>query len=128
MKKGFTLVEVLAVIVLTSLIMFIAIPAIINTVNKKRNTISNDAKKIIYDASDLYVSNYINAMQSGTTYCITLNDLVEKGYLTSPVMDYKNDKEVPLNYFVMVTPSGNEYNYELVNNCTYTTLNDSITN
>lgn len=128
MKKGFTLVEVLAVIVLTSLIMFIAIPAIINAVNKKRNTISDDAKKIIYDAADLYVSNYSNAMQSGTTYCIELDDLVEQGYLTSPVMDYKNDKEVPLNYFVMVTPSNNEYTYELVKNCTYTTLNDSITN
>ena len=41
MKKGFTLVEVLAVIVLTSFIMFIAIPAIINTVNKNGYTIGD---------------------------------------------------------------------------------------
>lgn len=123
MKKGFTLVELLAVLVITSLIMIIAIPSIMNAINKKRNDISDDAKMMIYDAADLYISNYSSVIQSNTTYCIILDDLVNAGYLTSPVKDFKNDKEVPLNYYVKATPNGSEFDYDLVKTCTGSSLN-----
>jgi len=129
MKKGFTLVELLAVIVLTSLIMLIAIPALLNAVNKKRDSISDDAKKIIYDSADLYLNNYSSVIQSSTTYCIELDDLVNSGYLTSPVKDFKNDKEIPLNYFVKAVPDGyNSYTYSLDKECSGTRLDDTLTN
>jgi len=47
-KKGFTLVELLGIIVILSLIMFIAIPNITSLVQKnKRNTYIVDAKKMV---------------------------------------------------------------------------------
>ena len=47
-KKGFTLVELLGIIVILSLIMFIAIPNISSLVQKnKRNTYIVDAKKMV---------------------------------------------------------------------------------
>lgn len=47
-QKGFTLMELLATIVILSIIMLIAVPNVINTLDKnKRSTYVEDAKKMI---------------------------------------------------------------------------------
>lgn len=126
MKKGFTLIELLAVIVLTSLIMLIAVPAIFNAVNNKKDEISDYSKKMIYDAADLYVSDYSTLVTSGNDYCIVLEDLVEEGLLKAPVMDLKSDKEIPLTYFVKASFMDNQFEYTLTNTCTNTNIKDLL--
>ena len=120
MKRGFTLIEILAVIVLLTLLMGLAVPAIINSVNNKRDQISDISKEMIYDAAELYLS------ESGVdNLCITLEELVEDGKLVSPVKDLQNDKEIPLNYYVEVTKDENGQNsYEIKSTCSaYTVYN-----
>lgn len=112
-NKAFTLVEVLAVIVIVSLIMGIAVPAIVTSINNKRSQISDVSKEMIYDATQLYIS------EAGISdSCISLETLVNAGKLKAPVRDLKNDKDIPLNYYIKVTDSGdNNYEYELVKTC-----------
>ena len=112
-NKAFTLVEVLAVIVIVSLIMGIAVPAIVTSINNKRSQISDVSKEMIYDATQLYIS------EAGISdSCISLETLVNAGKLKAPVRDLKNDKDIPLNYYIKVTDSGNNnYDYELVKTC-----------
>ena len=117
MKKGFTLVEIIAVITVMSILLVIITPYILNTVNNKKGEISNVAKQIIYDATDLYVKenqdNYPTVANS--IYCIKLETLVKDGKLEAPIKDMKSDKEIPLTNMIKVTIDDyNQYNYELV--------------
>ena len=57
-KKGFTLVELLAVITLLSILMAIAVPNVISTINNnKRNTFLTDAGRVIAKAEYLVASS-----------------------------------------------------------------------
>ena len=56
-KKGFTLVELLAVIVILAIILVIAIPQIMNTIDASRlGAISSSAKMIAKDADDDFIA------------------------------------------------------------------------
>ena len=59
-NKGFTLVELLAVIVILALIMVIAIPNVLNTVNSsKLSTLHSKAKSIVETFSSAYASDQL---------------------------------------------------------------------
>lgn len=120
MKKGFTLIEVIAVIAIISVLMVLAIPNILNNVSNKRNEVSDTAKEMIYSAADMYVKeNAINyPIEENAKYCIKLETLVNNGKLVAPVKDLKNGKEIPLNNYVKVDINNYEqYEYSLVKNC-----------
>lgn len=102
MKKGFTLVEMIAVILILALISITTLPSLLNQVSNKRKEVSETSKKIIYDAVDQYLSSktitYSKSPESiGNTYCIDLNEVVNAGKLTSPVKDLETDNEIALN-------------------------------
>lgn len=122
MKKGFTLIELLAVITLITVLTLLIMPNLLNNVNNEKSSISESAKKIIYDATDIYVkeNSEIYPSTEGLNYCIKLETLVNSGKLVSPIKDMKKDKEIPLNYYVKATANEyNQFDYELVdnNNC-----------
>ena len=121
MKKGFTIIEVLAVIVVITLLTILIVPNIINMTSSKRVNVSEASKQIIYDATDIYVkANKVSfPVAEGATYCVKLETLVNNGNLVAPIKDLTSDKEIPLNYSVKVTlDSYEQYNYELVSECT----------
>lgn len=120
MKKGFTIIEVLAVITLIAILTVIIMPNILNSVNNEKESVSDSAKQMIYDATDIYVkeNSEIYPSTEGLNYCIKLETLVNSGKLLSPIKDMKKDKEVPLNYYVKATVNEyNQFDYELVKEC-----------
>ena len=56
-NKGFTLAEILGVIVLLALISIISISQITNRINSTKSKISDAQKKIILNAAQLYVDD-----------------------------------------------------------------------
>ena len=93
MKKGFTLIELLGVIVLLSVIMVLIMPNIINTIKKASNNQNTYTASMIYSAMDTYIANndFFNE-ESGKTYCVTINKLVNLGLLQSPI-NYKQSPQ-----------------------------------
>ena len=120
-KRGFTLIELLATIALISILVVLLLPNLLNMVNNKKSSISDAAKKMIYQATELYIdeneSSYSKEfLENNKSYCIKLEDLVDSGKLSSPVQDIKSGKEIPLTYYVRVTlDEYNQFNYNLVN-------------
>ena len=119
MKKGFTLVEMLAVIIIIALLSLIVLPQILNQVGNQKEKVSDVTKNIIYSSAELYLDENISIDPKRTyqTICITLEELVKNEKLEKPLTDYKTGKQIPLNSGVKV--SLNDYNervYELVDN------------
>lgn len=120
MKKGFTLVELTAVVILIALISILGFAIINNSINSKKNEISETMNQIIYEASSIYMeynpNNYLKV--DDNVYCIKLSDLTDLDLLTKPLIDPITNKEISLNKYVKVEVNAEEYLYSIVDNCT----------
>ena len=61
-NKGFTLVELLAVIVILLAISMVAIPNITASLEKNKNRLSESQKKIIVSSAELFISENKNSL------------------------------------------------------------------
>lgn len=97
-KKGFTLVELLAVMIIISALSIIIIPSIINYINRNKKDISDAAKKIIYAGAELYLDNNANLFPKNEGYsnCIKLKDISDAGYLETPLLDVQSGRSIDL--------------------------------
>lgn len=102
MKKGFTLLEMLAVIVVISILSLIILPNIMGQLADKKEEISKVSQKIILSAAELYARerNINNSF-------ITLNDLVEDEKLEAPIKDSDTGKNIPLTLKIYIDKNFN---------------------
>lgn len=100
MKKGFTLVEVIGVIVLLGVIILIVYPTITSTIKKTTGEISGATESLITSSADLYLDKK-NCTISVRTCCITINSIVQEGLLKTPLKDSKG-LDIDLNKGVKV--------------------------
>lgn len=126
MKKGFTLVELLGVIVILGLIAMIAIPTINSALNSSREKAYNEQIKTIEDTAGTYMSK--NSLKlpdqlEGNKCSIRISTLQQAGLLDSDDIQnpmYKegstDEKENFENFngSVIITFTGNKYKYEYV--------------
>lgn len=83
-EKGFTLVELLAVIVILGIIVAIAVPAIGNIIEESRTKADEAEIQLIVDAARLY------EIQDGNTIPVTVDELETAGYL-----DERDGDDIP---------------------------------
>lgn len=119
-KKGFTFVELTAVVILLALVSVLAFNIITKSVNSKKNDISDAMNKIIYEASSIYMGYNPNNYSKidGNIYCIKLGDLTDLELLNDPIIDPVTNKNIPLNKYVKVEVNVNDYLYDIVDLCT----------
>lgn len=110
-KKGFTLAEILGVIVIIGLLLLIVTPVIVGRLGNTRETALNASNRLIYNAASQHVLENRNDYPAGKRYCITVRELINEGKLASPVKDVVTGRTVDDNYSVMVSiySTGNEY-------------------
>ena len=85
-NKGFTLVEVLAVLILVSVIMVIAIPSIGSSMSRAKNKENASNIKIPESAAGFYVSDYKHNVKWSSDEqkeCyVTINELLNNDYIS----------------------------------------------
>lgn len=95
-KKGFTLVELLVVIVILGVIMSIAIPSITSSIERSKDKQKTQIIKLIESAGELYVDKHKNTVKTGQ---ITLDKLIGDGLITAQEMkDPFNEKRTLCGY------------------------------
>ena len=116
-KNGFTLVELLGVMVILALLMLFAFPKIINQVKSSTNSTDEFTEKLIYNATDLYMDDNKNMFvkDNEINYCIPLSTLVDNGYLKGPIKLNGSDTDVTSLKTVEVSYNG-QYDFELKDN------------
>ena len=119
MKKGFTLAELIGVVIILALIALLAFPPILNSIRKTKGELSDASKEILYNATSLYVSENLNDFPktNGNTFCVTLNTLVTNEYLPTKVYDATTGEEISLDSKVEVKVENDSYTYNMNNEC-----------
>ena len=89
MKKGFTLAEILGVIVIIGILLVLIVPTIINKITGTSDEVKGATGNIIYDATNQYIREHPDLYPPGQSgrYCITIKSLIEDGKLVEPVID-----------------------------------------
>lgn len=78
-NKGFTLVELLAVLIILIAIMSIAIPSISSSLERSKDKQNEARKKVLESAAELYVTDHKNTIADGD--CISLETLTNGNYI-----------------------------------------------
>lgn len=115
-KKGFTLTEVIAVIIVLGLIGLLAFPQLLNLLKNNEKRLDEHTKTLINTAASQYTNKYVDDFPKKNTsvYCITLNDLVKEQFLSKEILD------LPLTTKVKISVNSDlKYEYSVDNNCTY---------
>ena len=74
-KKGFTLVELLAVIAILALLVLVAVPNVLGMFNKaKKDTFLTEAKNIFKESASKYISDNMHNSNEGNIYCKSETD------------------------------------------------------
>ncbi|MFA5410175.1 MAG: type II secretion system protein, partial [Bacilli bacterium] len=107
-NKGFTLVELLAVIVILAIILAVAIPGIGAIINSSKISSYNSQMSLIKKAASLYMAKYSN----GTTISVRLDDLIEAGFIKDNVVNPVTGESFDTNIIVN-TSTGNYGEYEV---------------
>lgn len=103
-KKGFTLAEILGVIVVLALILILTVPSVINMINSKKSEAEGVSEEIIYKSVDEYIYDNPSLFPKDKAgrYCITIKDLLDDGKLLPT--GSKNGHDVFVN-----TSTGKDY-------------------
>lgn len=115
--KGFTLIELMAVIIILSMVLFIAIPTINSTIIHSKDSLSETQEKTIEKAAKEYVVTNYNQIDNKETNldgkCIKFETLYENGYLKGSKEDLKKSEALDRKgVFISFDDSINQYKYE----------------
>lgn len=97
-KKGFTLVELIGVVVILGLIALVAFPSLLNQIDSSKKQVSDSQKAIIISSAKNYVDENKNDYIDKTEFEIPTDDLIKKGYLSEGIISSYSDSEIVVTY------------------------------
>ena len=109
-KNGYTLVELLATIIILGALCAITLVSVSGILKNSKNNLSNVQKERIEKIAEIYYLK--EGMNSGAT-CINISDLVDKGYVESKeVLDPKTREVLPGSVKIEDTSTKISYTYQ----------------
>ena len=114
MKHGFTLVELLAVIIIIGIIFAITFPIVTNNIKDSEERAYNlQIEQIITAAKDMIVSENITIPKDGERITIYIGELKRKGLLPIEMINSKTKKTISNTSTIVVTRVDNSYTYDV---------------
>ena len=115
-KKGFTLVELLAVIVILSLVLVIAVPSVNRYIKQSKEKAYNTQISTIIEAAQAYASANSGLLPRKEEFVvkITLGQLKSSGLIKEEVKNPNDDKYFDDALTIEIKKKGETYNYDIV--------------
>ena len=114
-NKGFSMIELLGVIVIIGILFAVALPAVTKYIGKTRNRAYDNIYESAYSAAQ---GKYMNDLQTGNTE-YNIKDLYDQGYMDEPI-DPSNKGFCDGKVFITEDESTevSEYTFKVKLNCT----------
>ncbi len=114
-SRGFTLAELLGVIVILGLIALVTIPAITDSLKRYRKNLSQIQIDNIVTAAKNWGSDHLLELPDaeGGTITITISELQAQGYLKDELKDPDTKKELNTSAKITIKRIGKNYQYTL---------------
>ena len=116
-KNGFTMVEILGVVILIAAISLLVFPAMLEQFRKAKDDINESTLNLIYSGANTLINDDLQSYpkKNGSTYCISLKTLVEEGYVSDSIKDVINDRDYDLNVAtVKASYINDKFNYDFI--------------
>ena len=119
MKRGFTLVELLAVLILLGVVSLIAIPSIGKILNRSREKARESTKnELIKAAKNYYADNIRELPEDGSHKCLSVSEIEENGYISNDdIVDPTTEEKLTGYVKIYFDNTYNQYTYEYVKSC-----------
>ena len=116
MKKGFTLVELLAVIIILGILGLIVVPLVNETIKEQKEKLYNRQMETIESSAEGWsTKNSDKLVEDGTSIYVSITTLVQDGYLkNSDIKDPRNNKQMLGCVSISYDISYNQYVYDYV--------------
>ncbi len=117
MKKGFTIAELMGVIIILSLIVIIAFPQLLKSVKDTESTIDESLRTLIITSSSQYVTRHSDKFSNvnDSNYCIVVDDLIKEGLISENNL---SSDSITKDSCVSVSVKDYNYNYDIDLKCT----------
>ena len=115
-KNGFTLAELLGVIVLLSLVSIITIPAVTDSLSNYKGRVCKAQLDEIVSAARTWANDNVLKLPTGNDEfrTVTLEELSEYGYIDGTIQNPVTKKNFdPKTTKVVITRSGKRYTYKI---------------
>lgn len=109
-QKGFTLVELLGVIVLLAGLLTLVSYSIVSVVKNTNQNLDESSLKVLYSASEMYLKNDKNLVNGD--YTVTVNDLIRADIIKETFLDAQSEKLITRDSCIKVNITNGKFNYE----------------
>ena len=119
MKKGFTLVELLAVMILLGVVSLIAVPSIGKILTRSREKALESTKEELIKAAQKYYADNIRELpEDGSHKCLSVSEIEANGYISNDdIVDPKTEEKLTGYVKTYFDNTYNQYTYEYVESC-----------
>ncbi len=118
-SKGFTLVELLAVIVILGLVAVIAVPNVASILNNSKNSLNNNQKEIIESAARQWGIEHValEGNNPSKSY-VDIKTLQDDGFLEDKsIKNLIDNEDVSLSTKICITYANNQFVYTYKGDC-----------
>lgn len=124
MKKGFTLIEMVSIIIIIGIVALIAIPTVNLMIKSGREDLYENQLDEIKLASEKWAFNNLDLLpdEDGKSITITLLQLKKGGYLPLDIRDPRDNSLLSNGLSIIITYKDNDYLYDIKNVITNTEI------
>jgi prepilin-type N-terminal cleavage/methylation domain-containing protein len=127
MKKGFTLIELITVIILLGVVGFIVLPAVNSMIKESKESLYEEQLEEIKLASEkwAYKNTELLPTKEGESITLTLLELKRSGNLPVDIKNPKTGELLSNGLSIVITYKENTYEYEIKEDITNTKISDN---
>ena len=120
-KKGFTLVELLGVIIMIGALILVVTTPIVSQINKQKVKLDDASLNLIYSTTETYIDKNKNSypLKNNAVYYITLKQLLDSKFIEEEFIKTYSTDVLSKKSIIKVTVNGDTYTYNLLPSNSY---------